>query len=246
MPIPQQYNNSKEFCTFNAADQTMKKCFFIILVFTISICNAQKEVLDPILGKKVTIFSNKQFSFNYPKDWKIFNAEDENIIVVSIAPKDEISKRYMIIDSINEDGTINTSTFIELEVDKDSVKPKNRKYIRKKYIREFSKNQFNISIEKKEIGSLESFMAEREKKIQNATNVEGTIERVTENHYINELFIYDDYSSNHPITNQVHTMHYYYRNGLLYTLVFSTTPDKKAEYTEASKLIFRTFKFIEN
>lgn len=224
----------------------MKKHFFIILVFTISICNAQKDILDPILGKKVNTFSNKEFSFNYPEDWRKFNAEDENIIIVSIAPKDEISKRYMVIDSVNEDGTINTSTFFELEIDRDSVKPKNRKYIRKKYIREFSKSQFNVSIEKKDISSLESFMAERKKKIENATNVDGTIERITESHYINDLLIYDDYSGDTPVTNQFHTMHYYYRNGLLYTLVFSTTPDKIAEYAEASELIFRTFKFIEN
>lgn len=226
-----------------AIDETMKKYLFIFLTFAITICNAQKDVMDPILGKKVNTFTHTHFTFNYPKDWKIFDAEDENIIVVSIAPWNEISKMYMAIDSINKDGTINTSTFIGLQADKDSIKPKHKKYIKKKNIREFSKNQFNISIERKEKFSLSIFMVERKKKIENSENVSGTIERVSEDHYINELEIFDTLGTNTKITDQVHTMHYYYKNGLLYTLVFSTTPDQTAQYTEASDLIFSTFKF---
>ena len=209
----------------------------------VCVCTAQKHSYDSIFGGKVNIFHSEKFSFKYPKSWKIIDAEDENIIVVTIAPMDEVSKRYMAIDSINEDGTYNRSTFIKMDVNRDSLKKEHRKYIKKKYIREFSKNQFNVSIEKKNIGSLANFMVERKKKIENSSFVDGTIEQIAENHFVNELLIFDDFSGDTPITNQVHTMHYYYIDGLLYTLVFTNTPDKLNEYESTKELIFRTFQF---
>jgi len=38
-------------------------------------------------------------------------------------------------------------------------------------------------------------------------------------------------------------MHYYYFDGVLFTLVFMTTLEKKDKYTEDAELIFRTFQF---
>lgn len=221
----------------------MKALILLFLGMNIFVCTAQKHSYDSIFGSKVNIFHSETFSFKYPKSWKTIDAEDENIIVVTIAPIDEVSKRYMAIDSINEDGTYNRSTFIKMGVNRDSIKKEHRKYIKKRYIREFSKNQFNVSIEKKNIGSLANFMVERKKKIENSSFVEGTIEQIAENHFVNELLIFDDFSGDIPITNQVHTMHYYYIDGLLYTLVFTNTPDKLNEYESAKELIFRTFQF---
>lgn len=151
----------------------------------------------------------------------------------------------MAIDESNSDGSVKKVVFIDMEKNIDSIKPKYHKYINEKFIREFSKNQFSISIEKKEISSLKNFMEERKRKIKNTSNVKGTIKKKSENHFINKLYMFKT-NKNLKIAYQYHIMQYYYKKGLLYTFVFTTTTDKKSEYRDVSKLIFNSFKFLEN
>ena len=218
---------------------------FISLLFS---CGSKKSSINEKVVNNVKTFNSNCFTLNYPDNWRVFKTQGyENDIIVRIAPEKEINRRYMAIEQLNADGSARVVVYIDLDEEIDSVQPKYRKYIKDEYIREYSNYQFNISIEKKEIDNLTNFMNERKRKIENVSNDIITIEKVADNHFINKILMQDGKENKDlPEINQFHLMHYYYKNGLLYTLVFTTTANESYRYADEVDIIFRTFNFSDD
>ena len=95
-----------------------------------------------------------------------------------------------------------------------------------------------------ENNDLSDMMDLREGKIQKLSNINGVIEKKSETHYINKLIISNDLNNEDSTNSKLsHIMHYYYRNGFLYTLVFTSKASKINEYEDVIRLIFSSFNF---
>lgn len=220
------------------------KLLIVIITLQVS-CGVKKNKSQKEVLQNVKTFNNNNIQFNYPESWRIFKTEGfEKDIILRMGPKKDISKKYMAIDELTSDGTVKTAKFISLNKNIDSIKPKYHEYINKNFIREVSFNQFNVSITKMENNNLSDMMDVRKGKIEELSNINGVIEKKSETHYINKLIISNDLNNEDSSNSKLsHIMHYYYKNGFLYILVFTTKANKINEYKDESKLIFNSFKF---
>lgn len=219
--------------------------YFITIILIVSSCKSSLKNRSKHLTKTGLTYIDSQFTFKYPKNWSTFNTKGfEKNVIIRVSPKKEIYEEYMVIDTKSKDGTANSVFFFKLDTNKDSISLKYRKFLTKDNIRKFSNNQFNISIEDFSDKNLSEFVKKRKEKIENTSYVEGFFEKISDNHFINYIFIFNNEDEKSPTVNQLHLMHYYQENNKLFTLVFSSTPDKYEEYVKEVELIFNSFKFI--
>jgi len=219
---------------------------FIVLLIG-NVCKAQDLHTDLKKYMRVRTFTHKDFVFDYPKSWRVFETTNyEKDIVVRVAHKSEISKRYMAIESYGENGAVNMAFFYSLDINIDSIPVQNRKYIKKKYIRKIAQNQFNISIEEMEFKTLEDFVENRKQKIARTVYAEGDFIKESDWHYIHAFHLFNvEGNENSPSGDTYYLMHYYKYKGLLYSLVSVVKTDAILQYKEDFHLIFSTFKFTK-
>jgi len=224
----------------------MKRIILLTLLLYLISCSVKTNThFDSLNNKKVNFYENEDFSFEYPLSWKIFETKHfEKDIVLRIAPKGNIKPGYMVPENVLENGIINKATFIPFGKDIEKLKEGHEKYFNNpKYLTEYAKNQFNISIESKDFKNLSDFINKKRIKTSKMKNVDSYFTKVNDNHYINNLRFYNDEKERSPALTYDHLMHYYYFDGVLFTLVFTTTLETKEKYKESAELIFRTFQF---
>ena len=224
----------------------MNRIILLIFLLCIMSCSVNKSThFDSLNNKKVNFYENQYFSFEYPLQWKIFETKYyEKDIVLRIAHRGEITSGYMVPENILKNGHINKSTFIPFGTNIKAVREEHLKYFNNPdFLTEYAKNQFNISIESKSLINLSDFINMRRTKMAKLKSVDSYFTKINDNHYINKLRIYVNDKERSPSLTQDYLMHYYYFDGVLFTLVFMTTLEKKDKYTEDAELIFRTFQF---
>lgn len=197
--------------------------------------------------QKTKIYKHHDFKIAYPESWEVFETKFfEKDIVLRIARKNQINEVYIIPERKGKNGVID-ARIIPLNYNKDSINKEYLKYINNpRYLTEYAKNQFNISVEIKKFKTLGKFIMKRKKRIKKISYIKGSFEKVNNNYYINELIIYhDEKNTDSPSITQFHTIHYHYKNNKLYTLIFTSRLDEKDEtYAKDFEYIFKSFEFI--
>ncbi len=198
--------------------------------------------------KEILFFNHKEFKIKYPKKWNSFETNFfEKDVVLRLAKKEEIEKVFIIPGRKDKKGGYIDARIIPYEHDKEKIEEEFLEYLKDStYLTSFAENQFNLSIEAFKDKKLSKFIKKRKKRIKQTDYVKGTIKKISDTHYVNELMIFNDKNNaDSPSKDQIHLMHYYYHNEKLYTLVYTHRKEIDKKTLKEVDLIFNSFEFIQ-
>ena len=210
-----------------------KKLLPLILFFTIFYLQfnyAQKS------NKKVRIFENFDFTFNYPKKWRILkDGNVNNNQIIAIAPINSITSAIILPKDVH--------------ADKNHKKTLENYVGNSKYINEFSKNRFDVFIELNTFKTLHEYIINRKKIIETKNNnndylIISDIVKINDTLYVENLEIKEKKGLIAKNTiRQNHTIRYLLNDKEIYILTFSVESNKVKKYNNDKEIIFDSFQF---
>lgn len=199
----------------------MKSFLYLCSILLFFSCSSKQTIIDPVSKKEIKVYENDEFSFHYPKNWRIlrsgFNYGGD---VLQLSPSKLVKSGYRLGSSVPNTNSLKNQNII---------KPQN----------EVKFSSVTMNLYQEEIGDttkLKDFISEKVKKV---TNENSKLVKQSEGHYIFYTTV------QHPKAGNVSTIQHYIRknSNTVQILSFMSDLSNYIDYLKDAQMVFSSFEF---